>query len=101
MIIPFHMNAINMSIDLDTGSAKHRHLLTISDVAESLGEEYCATLLGFYVFSGEDCAMQRDGNAQAGPLRQLEKNPMFYIAYRKLGVEWNIQPLSSWNNSRV
>ena len=28
----------------------------------------------------------------AGPLRQLEKNSRFHIAYRQLGVEWNIQP---------
>ena len=58
MILPFDMHAINLSIHLDTGSAKHRRLLTVSDVAESLDEENCATLLGFYVFSGEDCTMQ-------------------------------------------
>ena len=54
MIVPFHMHAINRSI----GSAKHRRLLTVSNIAESLGEENCATVLGFYVFSGEDYIMQ-------------------------------------------
>ena len=32
------------------------------------------------------------GKGKARALRQLEKNPRFHIAYRQLGVEWNIQP---------
>ena len=47
VILLFHAHAINMSIYLDTGSGKHRHLLNVSELAKSLGEEYCATLLGF------------------------------------------------------
>ena len=58
VILPFHMRAINLSVHLDIGSAKYRRLHTVSNVAESLGEENCATLFGFYVFSGEDCTMQ-------------------------------------------
>ena len=63
--------------------------VSASNVAETLGKENCATLLAFYVFSGDDCTMQCiQGNI---PLRQLEKNPRFHIAYRQLGVEWYIQ----------
>ena len=40
----FHMHAINLSIHLDTGSAKLRRLISVSDDAESLGEENCAQL---------------------------------------------------------
>ena len=47
-----------LSIHLDTGAAKNGRQFTVSDVAGSLGNENCATLLGFYVFSGEDCTMQ-------------------------------------------
>ena len=47
VILPFHMHAINLSIHRYTGSAKHRRLLTISDVAESLGEDN-------YIF-GQNC----------------------------------------------
>ena len=52
-------------------------------------KENCASLLAFYVFSGDDCTMQ----CILGkiPLRQLEKNPRFHIAYRQLGVELYIQ----------
>ena len=86
VIFPFHMHAINLSIHLDIGSAKHRRLFTVSNIAESLGEENCATLPGFYVFSGEDCTKKCIQGKS--PLRQLEKNPRFHIAYRQLGVEW-------------
>ena len=89
VILAFQMYAINLSIHLDIGSAKHRRLFTASNVAETLGKENCATLLAFYVFNGDDCTMQCiQGKI---PLRQLEKNPRFHIAYRQLGVEWYIQ----------
>ena len=39
----------------DTDSGKHRQLINLSDLAASLREDCCATLLGMYVFSGEDC----------------------------------------------
>ena len=84
---PFHMHAINMSIHIDAGSAKHRRLFTFSEVAESLVKEKGTALLGFYVFSGDACTVQLiQGKGEAGPLRQLEKNPRFHIAYRQLGV---------------
>ena len=90
VILPFHMHTINLSIHLDIGSAKHRCLHIVSNVAESLGKEKCATLFGFYVFSGDDCTMHCI-QGKARPIRQLYKNPRFHIAYRQLGVEWNIQ----------
>ncbi|MCP4988066.1 MAG: hypothetical protein GY928_19040 [Colwellia sp.] len=42
-----------MAVLLDTGSKEHRRLINISDIAEDFGEEYCNTLLGYYVFTGE------------------------------------------------
>ena len=86
VILAFQMYTINLSINLDIGSAKR---VTASNVAETLGKENCATLLAFYVFSGDDYTMQCiQGKI---PLRQLEKNPRFHIAYRQLGVECYIQ----------
>ena len=92
VILLFHAHAINLSIYLDTGSGKHRRLLNVSELAKSLGEEYCATLLRFYVLSGEDCTSAFNGKRKVGPLRKLEKNQRFHSAFRQLGVEWNIQP---------
>jgi len=77
---------------LDTGSGKHRQLIKIAELAESLGEGYCGTLLEFYVFSGEDCTSAYKGRGKMGPLKKLEKNPKYHSAFRKLGDDWNVSP---------
>ena len=59
-------------IYLDTGSGKHRQLVNLTELAESLGEGYWATLLGFYVFTGEDCTSAFKGKGKVGPLKKLE-----------------------------
>ena len=52
---------VNLTIYLDTGLDKHRKLTNMSDLAASLGESYCKTLLGFYVFTGKDCTSSFKG----------------------------------------
>ncbi|KAK1891029.1 Arginine--tRNA ligase [Dissostichus eleginoides] len=59
---------------------------------ESLGEDYCATLLGFHVFSGEDCTCAFKGKGKVGPLKKLEKNPKFHRAFSQLGDNRNVKP---------
>ncbi|KAI9541765.1 hypothetical protein NQZ68_027129 [Dissostichus eleginoides] len=44
---------------------------------ESLGEDCCATLLGFHVFSGEDCTSAFKGKGKA---------------FSQLGDNWNVKP---------
>ena len=51
----YRAHKMKLTVYLDTGSGKHRQLINISELAELLGEDYCGTLLGLYVFSGEDC----------------------------------------------
>ena len=92
MILLYHAHAIKLTVYLDTGSGKHRQLLNISELAGSLGEDYCATLLGFYVFSGEDCTSAFKGKGKVGPLKKLEKNPRFHKAFSQLGDCWNVKP---------
>ena len=84
VILLFHARTIKLTVYLDNKSAKHRRLRNISELAQSLGEEYCATLLGFYVFSGEDCTSAFKGNGQVGPIKKLHKNPRFHNAFRQL-----------------
>ena len=55
VILLYHAHNISLTIYLDTGLGKHRKLINLSDQAASLGERHCKTLLGFYVFTGEDC----------------------------------------------
>ncbi|KAK1892233.1 Protein adenylyltransferase FICD [Dissostichus eleginoides] len=59
---------------------------------ESLGEDCCATLLGFHVFSGEDCPSAFKGKGKVGPLKKLVKNPKFHRAFSQLGDNWNVKP---------
>uniref|UniRef100_UPI00358DFFF2 uncharacterized protein isoform X2 n=1 Tax=Myxine glutinosa TaxID=7769 RepID=UPI00358DFFF2 len=92
MIRLYHAHAIKLTVYLDTWSGKHRQLLNLSELAESLGEDYCATLLGFYVFSGEDCTSAFKGKGKVGPLKKLEKNPRFHKAFSQLGDDWTLKP---------
>ena len=90
VILLYHSYKIKLTIYLDTGSEKHRQLVNVSELAESLGEEYCATLLGYYVFSGEDCTSAFKGKGKVRPLKKLEKNPKFHKAFQQLGDDWDV-----------
>lgn len=92
VILLYHAHAIKLTIYLDTGSGKHRQLINLSDLAASLGESYCSALLGFYVFTGEDCTSSFKGKGKVGPLKKLEKNPRFHRAFQQLGEDWNVKP---------
>jgi hypothetical protein len=88
VILLYHAYATKLPVYLDTGSGKHRQVLNISELAESLGQEYCTTLLRLYVFSTEDCTSSFKG--KVGPLKKLEKNPRFHNAFSQLGNNWNV-----------
>ena len=90
MILLYHAYTIKLNVYLDTGSGKHRKLVNVSELAHSLGEDYCATLLGFYVFTGEDCTSAFKGMGKVRPLKMLEKAPRFHRAFRQLGDNWNV-----------
>lgn len=68
----------------------HRKLINLSDLAASLGESYCETLLGFYVFTGEDCTSSFKGKGKVAPLKKLKKNPRFHKCFQQLGDDWNV-----------
>jgi len=90
VILLYHAHTISLTIYLDTGSGKHRKLINLSDLAASLGESYCKTLLGFYVFTGEDCTSSFKGKGKVAPLKKLEKNPRFHKCFQQLGDDWNV-----------
>uniref|UniRef100_UPI00358F3B0A uncharacterized protein n=1 Tax=Myxine glutinosa TaxID=7769 RepID=UPI00358F3B0A len=92
LILLHHAHNIKLTVYLDTESGKHRQLVNVSELAESLGEDYCATLLGYYVFSGEDCTSAFKGKGKVGPLKKLEKNPRFHRAFGELGDNWDANP---------
>ena len=92
VILLYHAHTVNLIIYLDTGSGKHWKLLNLSEVARSLGQNYCAAILGFYVFTGEDCTSSFKGKGKVGPLKKLEKNTKFHFAFGQLGDNWIVDP---------
>ena len=80
VILLYHAHKIKLTVYLDTGSGKHGQLISISELAESLGEDYCGTLLRFCVFSGEDCTSAFKGEGKVGPLRKLDKKSQISLS---------------------
>ena len=52
MILLYHADKLKITTYLDYGSGVHRKLINVSELASSLGSDYCEALLGFYVFFG-------------------------------------------------
>ena len=80
-ILLHHSHTLNITIYLDTGTGKHRRLIDVSTFAESLGSLYSTTLLGYYVYSGEDCTSAFRSKGKVAPLKKLQKNPKFQKAF--------------------
>ena len=89
-LLLYHSHHISLRIFLDVGVGKHRKIVDVSDLASSFGKEYCSTLLGFYVFTGEDCTSAFKGKGKVGPLKKLQKQPKFQKAFANLGEEWTV-----------
>ena len=53
-----------------------------------LGEDYCCTLLGLYVFTGEDTTSAFRGKGKVNPLKKLQKKPIFHSTFQSLGNDW-------------
>lgn len=63
----------SMTLYLDTGSGDSRRMIDISSLVEDLGHDYCKSLLGIYVFTGEDTK----GQGKIRPLKKLQENPEY------------------------
>lgn len=82
VILLHYAHSIPLIIYLDTGTGKHRQIINISELAESKGAEYCITILGLYVFTGEDVTSAFKGKGKVGPLKKLQNNPKYNDAFR-------------------
>ena len=76
-ILLYHAYTIALDIYLDVGAGKHRKINNVSEITESKGEDYCATILGLYVFTGEDVF-----KGKIGPLKTFHKNPKYNAAFK-------------------
>ena len=70
MVLLHHAHSIALTIYLDTGTGKHRQLVNVSELAESKGSDYWTTILGLYVFTGEDVTSAFKG--KVGPLKNCK-----------------------------
>jgi hypothetical protein len=82
MILLHYAHSIALTIYLETGMGKHRQIMNVSELAESKGTDYCTTILGLYVFTGEDVAIAFKGKGKVGPLKKLHSLPKCHSAFR-------------------
>ncbi|XP_063959228.1 uncharacterized protein LOC135154916 [Lytechinus pictus] len=92
LILLHYAQSIPITIYLDTGTGKHRQIVNVSELAESKGADYCTTVLGLFVFTGEDVTSAFKGKGKVGPLKKLQSHPKYHTAFRKLGDEWSVEP---------
>ena len=70
-ILLFHAYRFNIIIYLDIGIGKNRRLINISELSDEMGKDWCAVLLSFYVFTGEEW-VQRE--RQGGSHEEIYKD---------------------------
>ena len=77
-------------IYLDTGTGIHRRHINVSELASDLGDSFCQTLLGFYIYTGEDANSAFRGKGKVLPLKKLVKTAKHQDKFKELGNQWNI-----------
>ena len=81
-ILLHYAHSIPLTIYLDTGTGKHRQIVNVSEMSESKGADHCTTMLGLYVFTGEDVTSAFKGKGKVGPLKKLQNHNKYHIAFR-------------------
>ena len=77
-------------IYLDTGTGIHRRHINVSELASDLGDSFCQTVLGFYMYTGEDANSAFRGKGKILPLKKLVKTAKHQDKFKELGNQWNI-----------
>ena len=62
----------------------------MSELASDLGDSFCQTLLGFYIYTGEDANSAFRGKGKVLPLKKLVKTAKHQDKFKELGNQWNI-----------
>ena len=81
MILLHHVASINLVIYIDIGTKK-REIINITELAGNLGADYCTTLLGLYIFTGEDVTSAFKGKGKVRPLKKLQSSPKYQPFFR-------------------
>ena len=81
-ILLHHAHDIPLTIYLDIGTGKNRKIVNVTEIADMKGNEFCTTILGLYVFTGEDVTSAFKGKGKLIPLKKLLGNPKYQEAFR-------------------
>ena len=65
----------------DNGLGKQRRLINVSEIAREKGPNYCTTLLGIYIYTGEDATSASKGKGKIGPLKRIH---LSFILFSKV-----------------
>lgn len=82
LILLHYAASIPINIYLDTGTGKNRKLVNVTELADSMGAEYCTAVLGLYVFTGEDVTSAFKGKGKVGPLKKMQHQPKYQQTFR-------------------
>jgi len=80
----------NLTVYHDIGWGKHRQLINFPDIAVSLGNDYCATLLVMYAFSGEDCTSAFKEKGEGGASEKAGEAPQVSCSVQ--AIRWGVEP---------
>ena len=89
MLLLHHAHSIPLTVFLNTGTGKHRQIISVSEVAESLGNYYCTSMMSLYVFTGEDVTCAFKGKGKVGPMKKLQSHPKYHAAFRWEYFPWD------------
>ena len=82
MILLYHAHSFALTIYTDIGTGKHHQIVNVSELAESLGDDYCATLIGLYVFTGEGVTSAFKDKRKVGPLKKVKTQPKYHEVFK-------------------
>ena len=71
----FILHVYTIALDIPWDWQASEDFINVSKIAEYKGEDYCTTLIGLYVFTGEDITSTFKGKGKVGPLKKFHKNP--------------------------
>ena len=77
MILLHDAQNIPLTVYVDIGTGKNRTLVNVSDLADSLGNDYCTMALGLYVYTGENATSAFRGKGKLGPLKKFQSQPKY------------------------
>ena len=81
---------IDSAMYIKCGSASRVPCIDVRKVAGAIGQSVCASLLGFYAYTGCDSVSSFSGRGKLAALKLLEDNVNFQETFKQLGHSWTL-----------